>query len=125
MYYGYSPRLPLTTTTTHYDLINDFRENIKQNFKNLVLTQPGERIMIPGFGVGLKRYLFDYDGDAAFQQASSRIREQVDTYMPSVTILDIVKADSMNNVDLQEKVGIIIFYLIVDLGINDQLQILL
>ena len=125
MYYGYSPKLPLTTTSTHYDLINDFRENVKQNFKNLVLTHPGERIMIPEFGVGLKKYLFEHDIDSVFQEASLRIREQTATYMPGVIILDIVKADSMNNVDLQEKVGIIIFYLIDGLGINDQLQILL
>ena len=30
--------------------------------KNLVLTSPGERIMLPDFGAGLRRLLFDQQG---------------------------------------------------------------
>ena len=125
MYYGYSPKLPLTTTNTHYDLLYNFQENIKQNFKNLVLTHPGERIMIPDFGVGVRQYLFEIDSDVVFQEVRERIHDQVRTYLPGLTIVDILRASDMNNVDMQEKLGIVIFYMIQGIGMSDQLTILL
>ena len=41
-------------------------EVVRQNFKNLVLTSPGERIMLPDFGAGLRRLLFDQQGKQTF-----------------------------------------------------------
>mgnify|MGYP003354002300 CR=1 FL=1 len=32
---------------------------MKQNFKILLLTNPGERVHFPKFGVGLRNYLFE------------------------------------------------------------------
>ena len=36
-----------------YASIDDLTEVVRQNFKNLILTVPGERVMLPDFGVGL------------------------------------------------------------------------
>ena len=43
----------------YYALTKTHHEVIRQNLKNLILTVPGERIMIPDFGVGLKKLLFE------------------------------------------------------------------
>ena len=58
---GISPKLPLIPDDVDgpYGLNKTLTESIKQNFRNLMLTIPGERIMIPDFGVGLPRYLFE------------------------------------------------------------------
>ena len=40
-------------------LTKTMMEVIKQNFKNLVLTNPGERVMLTDFGVGIRRFLFE------------------------------------------------------------------
>ena len=57
---GFAPKLPLARDTGDgFALIKNFENMIKQNLKMLVLTSPGERIMIPDFGVGLRRYLFE------------------------------------------------------------------
>mgnify|MGYP003627923753 CR=1 FL=1 len=55
---GIGPKLPLSHDNQfgNYSLITSYKEQIKQNFKNLVLTSPGERIMLPEFGVGMRRF---------------------------------------------------------------------
>ena len=53
---GIGPKLPLQRDDKfgNYGLISSYNEEVKQNFKNLLLTCPGERMMIPDFGVGLR-----------------------------------------------------------------------
>ena len=52
---NYSPRLPLQIDST-----NGFSNNqtilqvVQQNLKMLLLTSPGERVMDPNFGVGIR-----------------------------------------------------------------------
>ncbi len=86
---GYSPKLPLSTNTNHYDMIYDIESNIKQNFKNLLLTNPGERIMIPDFGCGVRRYLFEFEEDSSFDDLTAIIEDQTEAYMPFIEIEDI------------------------------------
>ena len=58
---GISPKLPLATGFKNgvYELNTDVLQAMEQNLKNLVLTSPGERVMDPLFGVGLKNFLFE------------------------------------------------------------------
>ena len=118
---GLSPKLPLSNTKVHYDMIFDMKENIKQNFKNLILTSPGERIMLPTFGVGIKQYLFELNKEVVFNEIKSDIEEQVSIWMPFLNIDDIaVYQDSENN---ETRLSLYIRYSIPDLDIADQLII--
>ena len=45
-----SPSVFTSTFTT--------KEQVKSNLINLLLTYPGERVLNPQFGVGLRNYLF-------------------------------------------------------------------
>ena len=58
---GIGAKLPLERDSEFgfYNLNTEFADEIKQNFKNLLLTCPGERVMIPQFGVGLRNFLFE------------------------------------------------------------------
>ena len=55
--------LPITKDSSDgFTMLKSFRKTIKQNFKMLILTSPGERVMEPEFGVGIRRFLFEnYD----------------------------------------------------------------
>ena len=64
-------------------------EAVKQNFKNLLLTSPGERVMLPDFGAGIKRLLFEPINSRTFSRVSQAIYAQVDKYMPFINIEDI------------------------------------
>jgi phage baseplate assembly protein W len=41
----------------------DLVQTARQKLKNIVLTNPGERVMLPNFGVGIKRYLFSQNSN--------------------------------------------------------------
>ena len=58
---GIGPELPLNKDHRFgtYSLVTSYKNEVKQNFKNLLLTSPGERIMNPDFGVGLRHFLFE------------------------------------------------------------------
>lgn len=56
----YAPKLPLQLDSDgNFINIQDISENIKQNLRMIILTNPGEKIMDPDFGVGVKKYLFE------------------------------------------------------------------
>tara|TARA_A200000159_G_C7333405_1_gene343966 strand:+ start:674 stop:1066 length:393 start_codon:yes stop_codon:yes gene_type:complete len=87
---GLSPKLPLTKDPVDgYALNKDYVELVKQNLKMILLTAPGERIMEPDFGVGLRNYLFRNDTVSTRNDINTRITNQVNTYMPFVKILEI------------------------------------
>ncbi len=88
---GISVKLPLLYSNVDgpYSLNKNIGEVVRQNFKNLLLTSPGERIMLPDFGVGLRRLLFSNVTPALYSQISLNINEQVNKYMPFINIEDI------------------------------------
>ena len=89
--HGIGPELPLNRDIKfgHYALITNLKDQVKQNFKNLLLTSPGERIMNGDFGVGLRNYLFE-SRFIVVPKIKQRIKQQVDRYMPFIRINNIL-----------------------------------
>ena len=87
----YAPKLPLKRDpNTGYEMLDDLKGVVKQNFRMLILTVPGERIMNPDFGVGLYKYLFEHVPSVQLQEAIKRdIIRQTTTYMSYISIKDI------------------------------------
>jgi hypothetical protein len=92
---GLSPKLPLTRDSEDgYSLNKTYREMVKQNVRMLLFTAPGERIMDPNFGVGLKTYLFENMHSALYGNIESKIRKQISTYMPFIRVIELNFYDS-------------------------------
>ena len=120
MAWAYGVKLPLRHTTSDgYEMNKGLKATIKQNLKMLVLTNPGERVMDPNYGVGIMGYLFENFGSNTYQQISTRIREQTSAYMPMVQIVNIT-FDSSNQ-DLN-RLGIKIVYQVPQIGLQDFLD---
>ena len=86
-----SVKVPLTRDPHDgFVMIKTFKALTKQNFKMLLLTNPGERVMVPLYGVGLNQYLFEQFNSSTFARIEARILEQVKTYMPNVAISEII-----------------------------------
>ena len=82
-------KLPITKDSIDgFTMIKDFRTLIRQNFKMLLLTIPGERIMAPSFGVGLSAYLFSQFTQSTFNRIESKIIEQAAIYLPVISIFN-------------------------------------
>lgn len=119
---GISVKLPLRVTAEDgpYALNKDLVETTKQNFKNLVLTNPGERIMDINFGVGASALLFENYSSDTKERIRARIIEQVKTYMPFLKINSINFDDS--SIDANQ-LFIAINYYISPLNFQDILSI--
>jgi len=117
---SFGVRLPVSRNDVHgYTMIEDFRTLIRQNLKMLILTAPGERVMVPNFGVGVRNYLFENFGSTAYIDIESKIREQVSIYMTAVAIIDI--QFNTEAID-RNTLGLVISYAVPDIGITDLLK---
>tara|TARA_R100000808_G_C2094221_1_gene113477 strand:+ start:264 stop:557 length:294 start_codon:yes stop_codon:yes gene_type:complete len=90
----------------------------------LVLTMPGERVMLPGFGVGLYGFLFEQINEDTFSNITEKIVEQVGFYMPAVNLEEIkfVTSDEDRALAFNE-VQVSIKYNILPFNARDQLII--
>jgi phage baseplate assembly protein W len=75
---------------------------IKQNLKMLLLTSPGERIMEPRFGVGLRAYLFEQNTSLTHSSIETKINEQLNLYMPYVEIVELSFNDASEESNISE-----------------------
>ena len=122
---GFSPKLPLTLDAdSGYALNTTLKEVARQNFKNLVLTSPGERIMDPELGVGIRSYLFENNSPATYGQIEARIRQQTQKYLPYIEIDQIQFGTQDVSPDISDNfLGVRISYIIKKLAISDALEI--
>ena len=105
-----------------FRMIKNMRSLIKQNLKMLILTNPGERVMEPDFGVGINQFLFQNFSDDTFSQIDAKIREQATLYLPIITINDVsfFSQEQDSNI-LRMKLS----YSIPDIAVNELLDLLL
>ena len=117
---GLAPRLPLDTDSGHgYALIQDYKTLTQQNLKMILFTNPGERIMIPNFGVGVKRYLFDPSHEITFNDLKADIVKQVNHYLPYLRLDELV-VDS--NPEDENIIYLFMRYTIIPVGVQDYLD---
>ena len=87
---GLSPKLPLIKNAADgYASNKTIRSLARQNLKMLILTAPGERVMTPAFGVGIRNFLFENISASTFSRIEARIKSQVSIYLPYISILQI------------------------------------
>ena len=122
---GIGPELPLSRDQTYgtFGLITSYKDEIRQNFKNLLLTSPGERVMNPDFGVGLRKFLFENRVEIT-PQIRKTIIDQTNKYLPYIEIEDVL-FDVGEGQDLSEKhiMSIKIEYKVPTLNLDSSIEI--
>jgi phage baseplate assembly protein W len=101
---GISVKIPLIYGQEDgpYTLNKTMQEVAHQNLKNLLLTSPGERVMIPNFGVGLHKLLFSPKSSNLFDDASTKIYNQVMTWLPYISLSNVTFVTSEDTDTLAE-----------------------
>jgi len=61
-------------------------ENIAAALRVILATEPGERVMLPGFGAGLRRFLFEPNIPATHRLIEDAVRRSVGRWEPRVTL---------------------------------------
>ena len=95
------------------------KDAIKANLLNIFLTNRGERIANPGFGVGLRDFIFEQISNDTLSGIEDDISEKISTYFPSIRL----NAVEILAVEDQNTIRVIIKYSIPQQGISDQIEI--
>ena len=125
---GVSVKLPLQLDANDgpFLLNKTAVDAVKQNFKMLILTEEGEKIMDPKFGVGIKSYLFENFSSETTNRIRKKITEKASLYLPFIKINNInfndLDASPNQAIDANELV-ISIDYEIEPLKLLDNLQL--
>ena len=116
---GIGPKLPISKDDIdgHYVLIKTLSEEIQQNLKHLVMTNPGERVMDIQFGVGIRRFLFEQMVPQTEEKIDVKIRSQVKKYLPFVKINSI----RFDQDEFRNLLGVAITYNVPSLDKGDML----
>jgi|TARA_Y100000296_G_C4957686_1_gene149391 phage baseplate assembly protein W len=122
---GLSPKFPLRYNNQFgfYDLNVTYKDMVRQNLKNLLLTNQGERVMDINFGVGIRSYFFEPMTSTVYGRIADNVHGQVAKYMPFVTINHI---DFQGGEDLKgtgNVLGVLIRYTIDPLQETDRITI--
>ena len=122
---NYSPKLPLKVDSSNgFSNNQTIGEVALQNLKMLILTSPGERIMDPNFGVGMRNYIFEQNNLSTYASIRAKIRKQVQEYLPYIDIVDVLfETEQNNNEIISNQVLIKIRFIITPTGSEEVLEI--
>ena len=62
---------------------------IRQSVSTILDTEPGERIMLPGFGCGLRRYLMEPNTLTTRTSMEADIRSALETWEPRIRLVNV------------------------------------
>jgi phage baseplate assembly protein W len=113
--------LPIELDSTDGFTLNySVKETIRQNFIMLLMTNPGERVMVPDFGVGIRTFLFTNKTEDYRPAIIAKVNQQVKKYLPVVVV---GKIDFKELAQDRNSLSMRITYMIPDLGIQDLLEL--
>jgi phage baseplate assembly protein W len=74
-------------------------EVIKADLIQLILTEPGERLMMPSYGTGLRKLIFEAVDPITLEQANSIISEAIRRWEPRIVVkrIDVRYGESDKN----------------------------
>lgn len=64
-------------------------EGMYINLYQLIMTVPGERVYMPEFGIGIRKYLFAPANEIELAELRNRITEQVRAYLPYLAVSSV------------------------------------
>lgn len=72
-------------------------ENIRESIRIILLTAPGERLMLPGFGAGLNAFLFEPNTPATRRLIEDRIVTALQRWEPRIRLAGVVVSEAADD----------------------------
>ena len=101
-----------------FKMSKDLITQVRDNFRNMLATNWGDRLMLYDFGANLSELSFEMGNESGDMEAIVRIKNSIDKYMPFIipqTFESFSEASQTPNAGV-EKVGIRITYSISNLS---------
>jgi phage baseplate assembly protein W len=95
------------------------KDAIKNNLINFFLTNPGERVLNPTFGGGLRAFLFEQITLDNLDFLREDINEKLTLYFPNIIINDLIVTGDPD----QNTINVTLKYSVLNTSIYDTLEI--
>ena len=117
----FAPSIPLQFDDTYgYQNVQDVKEAVRFHLTNLILTNPGEKITDPRYGVGIRKYLFENKTIETLSDIKFEIESQVSKYLRYLNLSNVVVAESAIN---QQLINVKLYYRVDNINLQDVLNI--
>lgn len=95
------------------------KDSIKYNLINFFLTNPGERMLNPSFGGGLRDFIFEQIDNNTTEFLLADITSKVNAFFPNINIesLDVTRNEDNNQITIN------FTYSVVNTNIQDEINI--
>jgi len=89
--------LPITNGNTGmFAQSTSTSQQVRSNYKNLILTKKGERLMQPDFGTDLYRILFDKITEDTLENARLTVVQATERWMPFLELINFELKNPVN-----------------------------
>lgn len=86
---------------------SDYSEHVEQLIKQLLFTNPGERINRPDFGCGLRRMVFAPNSDATASMTQVTVYQALEKWLGT-----LISVEEVNVEAIEEKLEVSIVYIL-------------
>jgi phage baseplate assembly protein W len=116
------PKHPFIYGNSGFDMVTDIQGEIRQNLRNILLTNPGEWPGDINLGAGITQLVFETKTNNVLREIDMRVRSQIERYLPIITLESL---DYNRNLDNKNLVTFSLVYSISAMDITDTLNLLL
>jgi phage baseplate assembly protein W len=95
------------------------KDAIKNNLINFFLTNPGERLMNPTFGGGLRSFLFEQISQGNIDFLEEEFQNQLNIYFGNIVVEDL----SLTSNPEEHTINVSLKYSVANTNINDNINI--
>lgn len=112
-----SIKLPLNNVYENFDTVDDYMDVVKENIKNLLYTNPGDRVIRRSkLGIPIKDIFFENTIDDAVRLIQLSLSDNIKRYLPNIRI-DYVREIEKNENANSNRISLEIKF--TDLTINE------
>lgn len=103
-----------------FKMHKNLKDQIKDNFKNLLMTNKGERLGNYNFGANLEELAFELASDDIENEAISRINQAISVYMPFISLTSFEAFTDHSNNEHHANIGVRVLYAIPSLNVSNE-----
>jgi len=120
LYSDFRKDLTISPVSKDLALLKD-EDAVKQAIKNLILTDPGERLMQPYIGAGIRAMLFENLTPGTLRLIEKRIRTTIESYEPRADLIDVTASSTIDD----NAVSIVVRFYVRNVDAPIQLDVIL
>lgn len=107
LYTDFRKDLRMSPVSQDITLLKD-EDAVKESIRNLLLTDPGERLMQPFLGAGIRGLLFENMTPGTLKLVEEKVVQTIKTYEPRAELIDVTVSSEIDDNTVRVSV---IFYI--------------